>query len=97
MTLPKNEKVRISPRISRATYLLAKDIYRSMGVTFEDRVEDLIRRDLKKEINKPWFKNGMNKLGKELDLPEGMNWEDFWMKWFLSDDPSAYIKVDSTE
>lgn len=97
MTLPKNEKVRISPRISRATYLLAKDIYRSMGTTFEDRVEFLIRRDLKKEINKPWFKNGMNKLGKEMDLPEGMNWEEFWMKWFLSEDPSEFIKVDRSE
>jgi hypothetical protein len=97
MTLPENEKVRISPRISRATYLLAKDIYRSMGTTFEDRVEFLIRRDLKKEINKPWFKNGMNKLGKEMDLPEGMNWEEFWMKWFLSEDPSAYIKVERSE
>lgn len=97
MTLPKNEKVRISPRISRATYLLAKDIYRSMGTTFEDRVEFLIRRDLKKEINKPWFKNGMNKLGKEMNLPEGMNWEEFWMKWFLSEDPSEFIKVDPSE
>ena len=52
---------------------------------------------LKKEINKPWFKNGMNELGKELDLPVGMNWEEFWMKWFLSEDPSAYIKVDGSE
>ena len=61
------------------------------------KVEFLIRRDLKKEINKPWFKNEMNDLGKELDLPEGMNWEEFWVKWFLSEDPSAYIKVDRSE
>ncbi|PUE62883.1 hypothetical protein B9Z45_02120 [Limnohabitans sp. 2KL-17] len=68
-----------------------------MGVTFEDRVEFLIRRDLKKEIIKPWFKNGMNKLGKEMDLTEGMNLEESWMKWFLSEDPSEFIKIDRSE
>ena len=94
MTLCKNKKVRVSPRISRTTHLLAKIVYRRMGVTFEDRVEYLIKRDLKKELNKPWFKDGMNALGKEFDLPEGMDWEEFWMKWFLSDDPSEYIRVE---
>lgn len=94
MTSSKNGKVRTSARISRATYLLAKVVYRRMGVTFEERVEYLIKRDLKRELNKPWFKDGMNALGKEFDLPEGMDWEEFWMKWFLSDDPSEYIRVE---
>lgn len=96
MTLSKTEdnKVRISPRISRAIYLLAKDVYRQMGVTLEDRVEFLLKRDLKKEMNKPWFKDQMTALGKEfdLDLPEGMTWEDVWLKWLLSDNPASFVR-----
>lgn len=97
MTLCKNNKVRVSPRISRTTHLLAKVVYRRMGMTFEERVEYLIKRDLKNEIKKPWFKDGMNALGKQFNLPEGMDWEDFWMKWFLSDDSSSYIRVEPDE
>lgn len=63
------EKVRISPRISRGTYALAKAIYPLMGVTLEDRVEFLLAKDLAKEMRKPWFKKLWNE--GELDQEEG--------------------------
>ncbi|MCL9844628.1 hypothetical protein [Ralstonia solanacearum] len=50
-------KVRISPRISRNTYALAKAMYPLMGVTLEERIEYLLVRDLTKEMKKTWFKN----------------------------------------
>lgn len=51
-----NEKVRISPRISRKTRALAKALYPVMGVTLEDRIEYLLAKDLAKEMRKIWFK-----------------------------------------
>lgn len=51
-----NEKVRISPRISRKTRALAKALYPVMGVTLEDRIEYLLAKDLAKEMRKSWFK-----------------------------------------
>lgn len=88
MRTPKtpSKVVRIGPRISRSTYALAKAVYGVKGVTLESRIEFLLRRDLKKEINKPWFKDGMKNLGESMDLPEGMIWEDFWMRWMLSEE-----------
>jgi len=50
-------KVRISPRISRNTYALAKAMYPLMGITMEKRIEYLLAKDLTKEMKKAWFKN----------------------------------------
>lgn len=51
-----NERVRISPRISRRTRALAKALYPVMGVTLEERIEFLLAKDLAREMNKRWFK-----------------------------------------
>ena len=51
-----NERVRISPRISRRTRALAKALYPVMGVTREERIEFLLAKDLAREMNKRWFK-----------------------------------------
>lgn len=55
-TVAPREKVRISPRISRGTYALAKTVYPLMGVTLEERIEALLIKDLSKEMKKAWFK-----------------------------------------
>ncbi len=55
-TVAPREKVRISPRISRGTYALAKTVYPLMGVTLEERIESLLIKDLSKEMKKTWFK-----------------------------------------
>jgi antitoxin component of RelBE/YafQ-DinJ toxin-antitoxin module len=56
-----NERIRITARISRKTRALAKAIYPVMGVTFEQRIEFLLAKDLAKEMNKNWFKKMINR------------------------------------
>jgi hypothetical protein len=52
-----DERVRISPRISRKTRALAKAVYPLLGVTLEDRIESLLTKDLNREMKKTWFKS----------------------------------------
>lgn len=52
-----DERVRISPRISRKTRALAKAVYPLLGVTLEDRIESLLMKDLNREMKKTWFKS----------------------------------------
>lgn len=56
-----NERVRITARISRKTRALAKTIYPVMGMTFEQRIEFLLAKDLANEMNKNWFKKMINR------------------------------------
>ena len=56
-----NERIRITARISRKTRALAKAIYPVMGMTFEQRIEFLLAKDLANEMNKNWFKKMINR------------------------------------
>ena len=73
-----DEKVRISPRISRKTRALAKAVYPLLGVTLEDRIESLLTKDLNKEMRKAWFKSLWLDKSSEIKKPgsEGVWRED---------------------
>ena len=53
--------VRIGPRISRATYMQAKYIYATKGMSFEERIEELLDKDIEYQMKQKWFLDGLNK------------------------------------
>lgn len=57
--------VRIGPRISRATYMQAKYIYATKGMSFEERIEDLLDKDIEYQMKQKWFLDGLNERERE--------------------------------
>lgn len=55
--------VRIGPRISRGLYQLAKYVYATKGVNFEDQIEEILERDVNYQMKQRWFANATQ--GKE--------------------------------
>lgn len=55
-----NDKVRIAPRIPRKLSILCKYIYSFKGVTLEERIEYLIKKDVENIMNQKWFKDALN-------------------------------------
>lgn len=55
--------VRIGPRISRGLYQLAKYVYSTKGVNFEDQIEEILERDVNYQMKQKWFANATQ--GKE--------------------------------
>jgi len=51
--------VRIGPRISRATYMQAKYIYATKGMSFEERIEELLDKDIEYQMKQKWFLDGL--------------------------------------
>ena len=50
-----NNTVRIGPRISKPLYVLAKYVYSLQGVYLEDRIEELLRKDVEYAMKQKWF------------------------------------------
>lgn len=51
-----NKEVKVGAKISLELHLAAKNIYQMQGTTIGERLQDLLRKDLKKEMSKKWFK-----------------------------------------
>lgn len=61
--------VRIGPRMSKPLYVLAKYVYSLQGVSMEERIEDLIRKDLEYAMKQKWYAEvAISAEGKDLQL-----------------------------
>jgi len=47
--------VRIGPRISKPIYMLAKYVYSLQNINLEDRITDLLRKDLENLTKQKWY------------------------------------------
>lgn len=61
-----SDTVRIGPRISKPLYMLAKYAYSLQNVSLEDRIQELLRKDLESITKQRWF----------TDLHASMNQKD---------------------
>lgn len=62
-----NNTVRIGPRISKPLYLLIRYLYSLQGITLEERIESLLRKDAEYAMKQKWF----------TDMAASLDGEDF--------------------